>query len=143
MMSVTETTGKQKRPWYLTWLAVLVFLVAVINLLRFLGAIRQWQLLNLLPLSIDPLYMALSGAVWALVGLPMAAGLWLGWRWVWIGLQAAGLIFAIYYWIDRLWLAQASTLIDRWPFVLLLTISLLIYLFSSLWAPGARTFFHQ
>ena len=143
MQPASEAIPKRRRPWYLTWLTVLVLFFALLNLLRMLAALRQWSYLKELPLSVAPLYLALSGAFWFAAGLPLAIGLWFGRRWARTAAWIAGLMYLLYYWVDRVWLAQPQTLATRWPFALMLSIGLLIFLFVTLWVPRGKAYFRR
>ena len=134
-MSRAETAHRRKRPWRLKFLALLVLLIAALNLLRAIEAVQNWQFLENLPLRVSPLYLLLSGAIWALVGFTLAIGIWFGWRPAWLGTQIASLVYAAYYWLDRSCLAEASVLTVRGPFMVLLTVLLLLIVFGSLWLP--------
>lgn len=140
---MADRRPKRKRPWHVEYLAALVLGFALLNLLRAIEAGRNWQLLDYLPISVPPLYLLLSGAIWALIGLLLAVGLWFGFRPAWLGAQVVFLFYAGYYWLDRLWLAEPPALAIRWPFLVVLTILLLVLAFGSLWLPGGRAFFRK
>ncbi|MBN1669361.1 MAG: hypothetical protein JW862_19890 [Anaerolineales bacterium] len=135
--------AKRKRPERLEFLALLVLVFALLNLLRVIETVQEWQLLENLPLSVSPLYLLLSGAIWALVGFILAAGIWWGWRPAWLGTQVACLAYGVYYWLDRWLLAEPNVLAVRWPFMLLLTILFLLFAFASLWLPAGRAYFRR
>jgi hypothetical protein len=91
----------RRRPLSVTYLALGVLTFAGIYLLRFIFSIQQQDFLgNLLPIS--PYYLSISGFIWLVVGVVIAAGLWFGKRWAARATQVSAFAFSAYYWIDRL-----------------------------------------
>lgn len=90
-----------RRPAFVTILSILVLILAVWNGVRCYSGLTSWSLLSELGSHPGPLYIALTGLVWAASGLFLFRGLWLGrsWAraagWVYIGLYLA------YFWADR------------------------------------------
>jgi hypothetical protein len=127
------------RPFSVTIFALLVLSIAGINLIRFVQALVEWQFWAA-TLPVSPVYLALSGLVWTLTWAPLAWGLWQGYSWAHtFTLPAAG-AFALYYWLDRLFLkggAGSSSL----PVAVLLTLVFLLYARWMLNRPQARDFF--
>jgi hypothetical protein len=142
--------SKPPRPWYVTLLALGVLSIAGLNLLRFILTIRQWQFLASWP-GVSPLYLALSGLVWTLAGLPVFWGLWRGRRWAPQLTQATALTYALYYWLDHILLvdhplndpisAIHSLLPVNWPFAVGVTVVTLTYTAWALNRPRAKAFF--
>ena len=116
-----------------TFLALMVFIGAILNLLRLGLALRNWAYLSELLSSVEipsifPAYLAVSGLVWGLVGLLLAWGIWKGESWAPRFLFAVLLVYSAYYWIDRLFLSGYPQRISNWPFAL--SVNLLILLWS-------------
>ena len=65
----TTQQRKKKRPFLVTLLALVVLIIASTNLIRLIGSIRMWDFLASLP-GVSPLYIALTGLFWVLVGFP-------------------------------------------------------------------------
>jgi hypothetical protein len=120
-----------------------VLILGVIYLVRFFAAIRDWELIARLA-SVHPAYLAGSGIFWALVMLPVFAGLRFGWRWAYYAVIAALPLYLLYFWLDRVFLMQpvSSDGRDRaLPFLIGGTALILIYLFSVSVLPSTRRFF--
>jgi uncharacterized membrane protein (DUF2068 family) len=115
-----------------------VLSIGGLNLLRCFQAVRQWTFLEAL-LPISPLYLALSGLFWAVVGLALAWGLWQGRRWAQRFTLLATLFYTLYYWVDRLLLPPGAG--SNWPFMAGLNVALLVLLGWILFSPKARDFF--
>jgi len=112
---------------------------AGIHLIRFTHALQQWDFLAGL-LTVSPLYLALSGLVWLVVGLVVAWALWLGCRWAPRAAIAACLAFSLYYWLDRLLLAVGKAGYN-WLFSALTNLFLLVIVGWILYNHRAKTFF--
>jgi hypothetical protein len=139
----SRSTQHVPRPFSVTLLAVTVLIFTSLGWLRMIEAIRLWSLLTDLPLSVSPLYLASSGAFWGLVGLPLVWSLYWGHRWVSRPVQFAAPAYALYYWFDRLFLAQDIAIAVRWPFAVGLTFILLAFTFWTLSRRRARAFFNK
>ena len=119
-----------KRPLSVTLLALGVLSFTGANFLRFVESIRQWPLLSSLPLEISPIYIGLTGLLWTLAGLPILWGLWRGRPWASLGLRILVVVFAVFFWIDRLLVVNFPGERVNWPFLL---ITNLVVWFIAFW----------
>jgi hypothetical protein len=136
---------KRKRPFSVTLLAIGVLSIAGLHLIRFMQALQQWQFLESLP-GVSPLYLAVTGFVWAAAGLFLVISLWLGARPAPRATLAAAAAYALYNWADRIFAANVSLSVYEgfaWPFRLAGTFVLLGLVFWILSRPAARTFFRS
>ncbi len=126
------------RPIAVTSLALLVLTLSVWNGLRLGAAIASWQVL--IEYGAKPLYIAISGSTWALLGLPLFFGLWRGKAWArkMAYITAAG--YASWVWFDRLVLQTPHA---NWPFALAVTVALLSFTFITLSLRGSKFFFSK
>ena len=132
---------RSSRPFSVTLLAFGVLIIAGINLYRGIQAAIEWQFLaGLLPAL--PLYQALSGFFWCLVGLPLAWGLWRGARRAARLVPYAVMAYLLYVWLDRLLLRKDLESASL-PFALGLTSLLLFLVFWILSRPRAKYFFRE
>ncbi len=92
-----------KRPWSVTLLALGVLIITVINLIRLGLSIRYWSFLSSRS-GISPFYLALTGLIWSVAGLCLLWGLWKAKKWAPRLMQAVGLTYALYYWLDHIFL---------------------------------------
>jgi hypothetical protein len=123
-----------------TLVAYGVLILGVANLTRLAQALEGWSFLaSVLPIS--PLYLALTGLGWGVVFLAAAWGLWLGRRWAPRYTQGAALAFAAYYWIDRLFVADAAATASSVPFAAVLTALILLFIFWAFSRPKVKAFF--
>jgi len=138
-----KTTAKPaslKRPFAVTLLVIEVLILTGINVFRCLSAFQYWDFLSSIAISVSPLYLALSGALWFFIG---SALIWMIWR----GqpdapklLRRMTVIYGLYYWVDR-WLLSISILRERWPFALIMTVFGLVFVFLTLTRPKVSIFF--
>jgi hypothetical protein len=128
------------RPFSITLLAVGVFLMAGLHLIRFYQALKQWDFLAGLP-GVSPLYLALTGLVWFLVGFGVGLALLRGYRFAPYAVMGLALAFTIYSWVDRALIAHESP--DAWPFLVIVNVILLVWVILALRRKGARQYFQR
>ena len=138
--SASRRLPSSKRPFTVTILILVVLIFTTLNALRFVSTIDTWTFLSASPVNVPIGYLAVTGAFWALAGSPLALGLFFRRQWSLRLAQILTLLYAVYYWADRLWIAEPNAISIRWPFSLGLTILLLIYTFLVLSHPKVRMF---
>jgi len=110
-----------KRPRILTIFSVVVFLFSFFHFFSTLQVFIYLQILQTLPVTISPYYLAVEGLIWGFLGLFLTWSLWTGKPWS----QRAGLFFSlaymIFFWIDLIWIAEPEVLQTRWLINLILT----------------------
>jgi hypothetical protein len=138
--SAYEVTTR-RRPASVTYLALGVLTFAGIYLLRFILSIQQRDFLgNLLPIS--PGYLSISGIIWLVVGVVIAAGLWFGKRWAARATLVSAIVFSAYYWTDRL-LLTADGPGYNWLFSAILNLLGLAIIYWMVSNRKARIFFGE
>jgi hypothetical protein len=130
---------KNKRPRTVTILALLVLTFTVFNAVRFGAAITQWNTLTSLGVIPTPTYIALTGLFWVICGLGLFISLWTGHPLA----RKAGMVFillyAAYYWFDRL-VFQSSVPHENSTFAIILTFLVVFYTYIALSLPASQTF---
>jgi hypothetical protein len=140
-----ETPPRPKpRPGSVTILVLGVLIITVINLTRLVLSIRYWDFLTSWP-GISPLYIALTGLIWTLTGSLLLWGLWMAKIWAPRLMQAVALTYALYYWLDHIFLvdhpvngadgAMQALLPINWKFAAGVTAVCLAY---TAWTLGRR-----
>jgi hypothetical protein len=115
------------RPLSVTLLIVVVLIFTGLNLLRLILTIQSWIFLaGLLPVS--PWYLALTGLVWTILGCALIWGLWLRLAWAPNASRLLSGIYMLYYWVDRLFVANRSGLEASWPFTLVVCLVLFLWI---------------
>src|SRR5512139_2183679 len=97
-----------RRPVFVTILCILVLIITVWNGVRWYSALSSWSVLSELGAYPGPLYIALTGLVWAVSGLALSWGLWFGRRWARIAGWAYIVLYLAYFWADRFFFRPAE-----------------------------------
>jgi hypothetical protein len=128
------------RPLSVTLLIVVVLIFTGLNLLRLILTIQSWNFLaSLLPVS--PWYLALTGLVWTFLGCALIWGLWRRLSWAPVATRIVSAIYLLYYWIDRLFVANRWGLEASWPFTLVICLVLFLWILWLLNRRRIRNYF--
>jgi hypothetical protein len=130
------TVTKKNRPIRISFLTILFVCLAAWNCLRLGEAIFFWKTISAYHAS--PLYISISGGIWLIIGLLIAWGLWKGKGWGRVAALWCMAGYTIWYWFDRLALQETHS---NWPFVLVINMISLLFVFSILFSHRARLFF--
>ncbi len=137
---MTQTTNaRHKRSTVLIILSGVTLAISLLGWLRLLVAVGDWDYLGEIAPAVLPVYLAISGVIWALIGLVSAVGIWLRRRWALILLGCAVISFTVWYWMDRLLLSANPEANSNWAFSLLMTAGILIYFSGSILAVWEET----
>ena len=138
---MSEINPKIKRSFLLKLLVLAFLLLSLMGWLRLEQALQYWDLLKELGIRPGPFYIAFGGVVWGAAGLVNALLLWLRWVYAPLLAYATALFCTLWYWIDRLFLAQNDLANLNWPFALAVNLILLIFVFLVLALPRQKRFF--
>ncbi|MCC7360741.1 MAG: hypothetical protein IT317_14765 [Anaerolineales bacterium] len=109
-----------RRPRRLTLLAWAFWAVAAFNLLGLVTGVQRYTVLRDLPLSVSPVYLLGSRALWAAAFALVGAALWRQLAWARPAVWAALALYLAQGWLDRLFLARAEAVRLAWPYHLVL-----------------------
>jgi hypothetical protein len=135
-----------KRPLSVTLLAAGVLIITVINLIRLGLSIRYWSFLGSRS-GISPLYLTLTGLIWSAAGLALLWGLWKAKKWAPKLMQAVGLTYALYYWLDHIFLmdhpvnGMTDILRTVQPFSVVVTVVCLVFMVWTLGRANVKAYF--
>jgi hypothetical protein len=145
-------TPRPRRPFSVTLLAVGVIIISALSLARFGLALRYWEYLDTLT-TVSPWYLALSGLVWGLAGIPLVWGLLRRKTWAPHLMRAMALTYATYFWLDQVFLQDhpltgaeggARLLLPgNWTFEAGLTVALLAFIVWTLNRRATRLYFGE
>ena len=130
------------RPQSVTWLTVFVLINTGWQWFRFVSVLQDWTLLNEMPLSVSPIYLAFSSLIWGGLASALSWGLITGSRWALSALRAISLAYVLTLWIDR-FLLQASAPNNNLAFFVLITLMALAALFWVASKNETRVFFGE
>jgi hypothetical protein len=119
----------RKRPFGVTLLLWMVLSLSGFGLLRLFGALGWRDILTEFHASLSPLYLSITGAGWALVGVVLLWSVIAGRRWAYTAIPAAIVLCLVEYWIERLFFESPRA---NLPFMVGLSILLLVITFASL-----------
>jgi hypothetical protein len=124
------------RPFRVTIVSLLFFCTACWNGYRLLEAINFWHTLR--NYGASPLYIAISGGFWLLIGLLCAWWLWAGKPWARLSTLAGLFGYTVWYWLDRLFVQESHL---NWPFATAINIILITVFISFLLSDKSKRFF--
>ena len=138
---MSEIKPQIKRSFLLKLLVLAYLLLSLMGWLRLEQALQYWGFLKELGVFPGPFYIAFGGAVWGAAGLACALALWLRRPFAPLLAYTAALFCTLWYWADRLFLAQNSLANLNWPFALGVNLLLLLFIFLVLALPRQKKFF--
>ncbi len=130
-----------RRPRMVTAICLMFLLIGVSHLFKFIQVLLNLRILQSLPLTVSPVYLAVDGLVWGVSGLILSWGLWTGQTWAGKAGLVLALLFAAAFWIDLIWISEPEQLQTRWLINLVFTALGLSAVFLSLNLTNSRIFF--
>jgi glucose dehydrogenase len=71
------------------------------GVVRWLAALRWWDVLVEFEARLAPLYLSVTGAAWTLIGIVLLWGLFIGKSWTRLAIPLAVFLWLLEYWIER------------------------------------------
>ena len=90
-----------RRPFGVTLLLWLVLSLSAWGLLRLAGALRWWNVLYENDARLSPLFLSISGAAWAVIGIVLLWSIFWRQRWAYLAIPVVVLVWLAQYWIER------------------------------------------
>ena len=112
----------RKRPFGVTLLLWLVLSLSAWGVVRLLAALRWWDVLKEFGASLSPLYLSITGAGWAVIGIVLLWGIFSGKPWTRLAIPISIFLWLMGYWVERLFFESPRA---NLPFALLASILLL------------------
>lgn len=129
---------QRKRPRSVTFFALAVLYLSVVNLARAGVALNGALFARTLPLSLSLDYVVVNGLVW---GIVFGMGAWGVWRlatWARRLLLIAIVVYQIHVWVNH-WLFDTSTYARQvWPFHAGISLTWMAVVWLFLFLPGIR-----
>jgi len=128
------------RPWGVTMLALGVLCIAILNLLGLYQVLVTRDFIkSILPYS--PWLLGSIKLTWGVVGVVITWSLWTGRSWAPKLTRSVCLAYAVYIWIDRLFLQNPDGRIANNTFMVCATFFPILFAFWVLANPGVRNYF--
>ncbi|MFO8036048.1 MAG: hypothetical protein R6U57_05430 [Anaerolineales bacterium] len=139
----THLKDEKKRPWPVTALCAILLCTSLVHILKMSQALIHWDLLQTLPLSASPLYLALHGFLWGTVGAAVTFMLWKGLPWARRITLILALLYSLWFWVDAAWVKAPEVFRTRWPFNLAVTLAGLSLVTAAVYLPSSRAYFQE
>jgi hypothetical protein len=97
----------QKRPFGVTLFLWMVLSLSAWGLTRLSAALRWWDVLYEFEARLSPLYMSITGAVWAVGGAVLLWSIWAGKHWSYPAIPIAIYLWLAEYWVERIFFQAA------------------------------------
>ncbi len=127
---------RRKTSFWVRLLALCFLASALLGWLRCGQAVASWRVLNEMGFWPGPLYLALTGAAWGVVGLLAGAGLWFSTAFSRGFARLAAVFLPATFWADRAWFSGAADRFSNGEFLLGATAIWLVFAF---WTLSRRT----
>jgi hypothetical protein len=134
---MSDTNPSKTRPILVTWLSVGVLILAAVQLIRFLAVLRIPDLGYVVPTW----YLAFRNGVWFVLMVAIGLGLFSGRRRLLSWIKLVTLLLFLWYWMDRLFLVESSSIRDNFALPALFSVVGISLFFWSLSRPKVRNFF--
>jgi peptidoglycan/LPS O-acetylase OafA/YrhL len=126
-------------PARITLALVLVLITIAWGLLRLWSGVSFGPVLQKYSPQPGPVYIAFTGAVWAVLGLVLLWGFWRRRAWAPGTLLGAALGYVAWTWFDRLLIQPQPG--SNWPFSLLVSAAALAFIAAAALDPRNRSYF--
>ena len=141
---VTEQPFRQKRhrrPASVTWLVLLVFILALTNLLSVIDITGRWNLYRTLQTSLPVWVFAAMNGLWAAVWATLGGGLWVCREWARRATLVALPVYMLLSIGQTLLVARSSYSHERLPFSIGLAVLISVIVVLLLTRPGIKQVF--
>ena len=134
---MTESNLPRMGNWRYYLISVPCAALGLVGILRLASAVREWGFLVELGVRPGPLWIAIGGALWGLLGFGavVLAALRPRGDWNRPAVFLAMLLAAILHWVDFLGFTRPREMLVNWPFGLAVTVLGLVYFFFVLRLP--------
>ncbi len=134
--------SRKNTPFFVTILSAVALILVVLNAIRLIAALLKWDLLLSLMPEPGPLYLLISGSLWALGWLGVYLGIYFSQSWSRPDYFIFTFLYISYYWLDRFFLQPINARSNA-TFSLALTLILLFLTVIILALPRRREYFYE
>jgi hypothetical protein len=131
-----------RRPQGVTLSILLVLSLVVLNSIRLIQALGNWEILESFRPGL-PVYLAISAVLWICAGLLACWGLWRGSRWAPLVTCIFWVAYLAYFWVDYLFIRETAGRVQNLVFLLTCQLALLIVVIGLLSRPAAKQYFRR
>ena len=127
-------------PTGVTILIVTVLIFTSLNVLRVFNILRFWEALVEPLMNTPVVYLITAGSIWTGLGIILTLGLLTRRKWSAKLAKISIVAYIIHYWVDRLLIADPSSIASRWPFAASISIALFLFTYWVLERPKTRVY---
>jgi hypothetical protein len=131
---------KSHRPIEVKILTVAIACLGLWNSVRIVQVIFFWDYFSRYYIRSGPLYLGISGGIWAVIGFILAWASWQGKPWAWGAMLGTTAGYGLWMMADRFLLQEAH---QNEPFVAMIEIVLFLFLILLLFSGNVRGFYHD
>jgi hypothetical protein len=129
------------RPRSVTFVALVVFTLAVFNLVSAISVVQAYTVLVGLDLALPPWLLAAASVVWTIIFAALAVGLWRLKQWARLGTMAAVTLYLAQIWAERLLFGRSDYARVSTPFYAVMHLLFLALVCGILWRGKVRRAF--
>jgi len=139
--STLVTPPRRKRPWSVTFFALAVLYLGIVNLARAWLALNGTSFERTLPLTMPLRYLGIGGLAWGCVFVVTAFGIWRVRPWARKVLLGAIVVYQLHIWINH-WVYDTSVYSRQvWPFEAGISLMWTLVVWGFMNLPGIRRLF--
>lgn len=125
---------KHRIPFIQKALIFVVLLFSCMSAVRLEQALQNGVFYTLVSEQPIAIYLAVSGAVWCIVGFASGVGLWHNKSWsFWLCGLGTGL-FSVWFWLERLLVRRNIASLTNWLFNAIFNLVIVLFIYSTLFA---------
>jgi hypothetical protein len=128
----------RSRPFGVTLLLWLVLSLSAWGAVRFLAALRWWDVLNEFEARLSPLYLSITGAGWIVAGMVLLWALFSAKSWFYRAIPIAISLWLFEYWVERIFFESSRA---NLPFALIASLLLFALTLVSSFNRRTKEFF--
>jgi hypothetical protein len=129
---------RRKRPKSVTFLALAVLYLGMVNLARARLALDSQSFARTLSLAMPLPYLAAGALIWGVVFVVAAFGMWRLWPWARKLLLGAIIVYQLHIWINHLLFDTSNYARQVWPFYAGISLAWIVIVWGLLFLPGIR-----
>jgi uncharacterized membrane protein (DUF2068 family) len=125
---------KNRLPFIQKALVFVVLLFGCMSAVRLEQALQNRVFYTRMTEKPIAVYLAVSGAVWCIVGVASGIGLWRNESWsFWLCGFGTG-IFTVWFWLERLLMHRNTASLANWLFDAIFNLVIVLFIYSTLFA---------
>ena len=139
--STLVTPPRRKRPQSVTFFALAVLYLGIVNLARAWLALNGTSFERTLPLTMPLRYLGIGGLAWGCVFVVTMFGIWRLWPWARKTTLGAILVYQLHIWINHFVFDVSVYSRQVWPFAAGISVLWVIVVWGFMFLPGIRSIY--